>query len=105
MFKNADFSNGCGVTWQCGIGLTPYGYYCCAIAGNIDRVFGFDIGRKEIPHTNDAMMDQLQVCCALCGYFLGWHNVTASEVISPTWEKAYIKYNKVKPSLSLYSAK
>ena len=38
LFKNADFSNGCWQTSECGIGVTHYGYYCCDIAGSIDRV-------------------------------------------------------------------
>ena len=105
--NNADFSNGCCITSSCGIGLTPYGYYCCALAGSIDRVFGFNIGRKELPSINDTMVDQLQVFCELCGYFLSgnyFHKYT-SEIISPSWKEAYKNYNKMKPSLSLYSSK
>lgn len=105
LFKNADFSNGCTITSYCGIGLTPYGYYCCSIAGSIDRVFGFDMGRKELPSTNDAMVDQLKVFCKLCGSFCYGHSMTESEVMSPTWKEAYKKYNKMEPSLSLYSSK
>jgi hypothetical protein len=87
--------------------IAPYGYYCCALAGSIDRVFGFDIGRKELPSINDTMADQLQVFCELCGYFFSgnyFHKYT-SEIISPSWKEAYKNYNKMKPSLSLYSSK
>lgn len=41
-------TNGCWVASYCGTGLTPYGYYPCAVAGGIDRVMGFNIGRKQI---------------------------------------------------------
>lgn len=27
---------------SCGMGVTPYGYYPCAVAGGIDRIFGFN---------------------------------------------------------------
>ncbi len=39
-YRHADFRNACGISHKCGIGLTPYGYYHCAIAGGIDRIFG-----------------------------------------------------------------
>ena len=105
LFKNADFSNGCHIPFVCGIGLTPYGYYPCAVAGGIDRVFGYDIGRKELPSTNDTMVDQLRVFCELCGHFLTARSRTTSEVMSPAWKEAYKRYKMVKPSLSLYSSK
>jgi len=107
LYKNADFSNGCFIIVGCGPGLTPYGYYCCAVAGSIDRVFGFDIGRKELPSADDDMVDQLRVFCELCGHYRrrSWTTRTTSEVMSPTWKEAYIKYKRVRPSLSLYSSK
>ncbi|MGZ4846373.1 MAG: radical SAM protein [Halobacteriota archaeon] len=103
-FKHADFSNGCWVVSECGIGLTPYGYYCCAVAGGIDRIFGFDLGRKELPPTEDAMTDHLRVFCELCGHF-GRRRalLITSEGMSPTWKEAYLKYKDVKPVLSLYT--
>ena len=32
-YRNADFFNGCQVAVSCGVGVTPYGYYPCAVAG------------------------------------------------------------------------
>ena len=101
LYKYADYSNGCYITSVCGIGLTPYGYYPCAIAGGIDRVFGFDIGRKKIPSDGDSMKDQMKIFCKLCGHFRYALPVN-KEVISPTWRKAYEEYKKRKPKLSLY---
>ncbi len=103
LLKMADFSNGCWITSKCGIGLTPYGYYCCAAAGSVDRVFGFDIGRKELPPANDTMVDQLRVFCELCGHYPCSYTWTTKEEMSTTWKEAYKKYNKARPSLSLYS--
>ena len=110
LYKYANYSNGCLITSMCGIGLTPYGYYPCAIAGGIDRIFGFNIGRKKLPSSNDSMIDQLQVFCRLCGHFrypskkLFMYKVkhTNNEILSPTWKKAYKKYKIKKPLLSLY---
>jgi len=106
LYRCEDFSNGCYITSTCGIGLTPYGYYCCAIAGGIDRVFGFDIGRKKLPPADDGMVDQLGVFCELCGHFLSIHQSRrhTREAISPVWKEAYKKYSKQKPVLSLYSS-
>jgi hypothetical protein len=102
LFKNADFSNGCWMTFHSGIGLTPHGYYCCAVGGSIDRVFGFDVGRKKLPSNNDDMIDQLQLFCKLCGHFPQSHATTTCEVTSASWKAAYNKYRQMNPSLSLY---
>ena len=101
-FKYADYSNGCEQTAKWGIGLTPHGYYPCAIAGGIDRVFGFDIGRKKLPKPDDSMIDQLQVLCRLCGMFR-YATHSNRERISSTWKTAYMQYQKTRPNLSLYS--
>ena len=95
-YKEVDYSRGC---WLCniGVGLTAHGYYHCPIAGGIDRIFGFDKGRKEFPKKEDAMKDQFKVFCRLCGYFRPYKQIT-----SPSWEEAYKKYKIKKPSLSLY---
>ena len=100
-FKFADYSNGCEQTAKWGIGLTPYGYYPCALAGGIDRIFGFDLGRKKLPNLKDSMVDQLQVFCKLCGMFR-YANHTWRGKMSHTWEKAYAEYKKKKPRLSSY---
>ena len=48
-YAAADFRNGCPFTSTCGIGLTPRGYYACALAGGIDRVFELGLGRDRLP--------------------------------------------------------
>jgi hypothetical protein len=101
-FKNADFSNGCWITSGPGIGLTPYGYYCCAVAGGIDRIFAFDIGRKELPSSDDTLINQLRVFCKLCGHFITITDKVTIEAVSPTWQKAYEEYKRAKQCLSLY---
>lgn len=97
-----DYSNGCRITtYICGIGLTSHGYYPCMVAGGMDRVFGFDYGRKKMPSSDDSMIDLLGIFCGYCGHFIRC-KTTRDEIMSPTWKKAYEKYKNRKPILSLY---
>lgn len=105
LYKYSDYSNGCWVTAVCGIGLTRHGFYPCAVAGSIDRVFGFDCGRKELPSKEDLMTDQLKTFCKLCGHFkenIGVAKLISKGKMSLTWEKAYRRYSIKKPTLLLY---
>lgn len=67
--SNQDPTLACTHAMTCGIGLGPYGFYHCPIAAGIDRVFGFDVGRHEIPSLEDDMNDQMKIFCELCGFF------------------------------------
>lgn len=84
----SDFSCGCRIIADCGIGLTPSGYYPCAIAGSIDRVFRLDLGRKRMPENADSMVDLLTAFCRYCGHF-GFAWPVRKRKISKTWENAY----------------
>jgi hypothetical protein len=44
----SNYACGCRIIEDCGLGLTPSGYYMCAIAGGIDRIFDL----KVIPQEN-----------------------------------------------------
>jgi len=102
-YRFVNFSNGCWALRKCGLGLTPLGYYPCPQGGGIDRVFGFDIGRKELPDHDDSMEDQLKVLCRLCGHFMLYKRpVYYKQIMSATWEKAYEKYKLKNPILSRY---
>ncbi len=87
-YRFADFSAGCRILRDCGIGLTPSGYYPCAIAGGIDRVFGFGLGRKALPDKEDLMTDHLRTFCPLCGHF-GFSWPTRKVRQSTEWQRAY----------------
>jgi len=90
------------MTSSCGTGLTPYGYYLCPIAGGgIDRVFGLDVGRKELPSAGDQMDDQRVLLCRLCGHFKerAAHN---TDYCSPTWKNAYRAFARSRPNLTRY---
>jgi hypothetical protein len=100
-YKLLDFSNGCYILKYCGTGLTPYGYYCCAVGGGIDRIFGFDIGRKTLPEKYDLMKEQLNKFCRLCGLFKIYKK-DRRIILSSIWKRAYKEYEIKKPKLSLY---
>jgi len=100
-YKNVDYSNGCATAQNCGLVLNKYGYYMCALGGGIDRVLGFDIGRKKIPSMDDSMLDQRRILCKYCGYF-GLSRITTKEEISLSWKHAYENYNKKRPYLLPY---
>ncbi len=92
-YRFADFAAGCRILKDCGIGLTPSGYYACAIAGGIDRVFGFQIARQQLPSPSDDMRDQLVIACRYCGHF-GFLWPTRQQKTSPSWDTAYRKYHQ-----------
>jgi|GEM_PF-717758 len=93
-YENLDFTNGCSNIEDCGIGLTPSGYYPCTLAGGIDRILGLDLGRKNIPESDDDMLDLLKEFCKMCGRFKSrvfkpsWINDNPQNC-SPKWESAY----------------
>jgi len=101
-YKFADYRCGCGTPRKNGIGLTPYGYYSCAPAGGIDRVMGFDVGRKTLPAADDQMYDLRDKLCRYCGHFIGRSTSTDDQVVSVTWKNAYEKYAQEKKQLSRY---
>jgi len=97
LFRFSDFSAGCRVLKDCGLGVTPLGYYPCAVAGGIDRIFGFGLGRKTLPSADDTLRDQLAVFCPLCGHF-GFSWPTKKVKLSPVWANAYHRIRFSKPS-------
>jgi hypothetical protein len=91
-YHDADFRNGCDIARTCGTGLGPNGYYPCAPASAMDRIFGWNVGRQSLPDKDDSMEDLLDRCCRKCGHFKreAKHQLLAAEqVMSPSWERAY----------------
>lgn len=87
-YRFADYARGCRIVEDCGLGVTPSGYYMCAVAGGIDRVFRYGLGRTSLPDKTDAMQDQMRAFCSLCGHF-GFQWPTRTAKLSPTWRRAY----------------
>lgn len=91
----SDFSNGCFVTEFSGTGLTPTGYYHCAVAGGIDRIFGLDIGRATVPELTDDMRQEMADLCKFCGHFTAeLQAVPTAERMSPSWKAAYAAWRQ-----------
>lgn len=91
----SDFRNGCWITEGLGMGLTPKGYYHCAIAGSIDRIYNFNLGRQSIPDPGDPLHDQFTALCALCGHFcIHAPTATPKDGVSKSWRNAYAVWNK-----------
>jgi hypothetical protein len=91
-YQDADFSNGCHITEVCGIGLSLNGYYPCAVAAGIDRVFELNLGQSKLPGDEDDMTEMLERFCRLCGHFR--HSQGEPEFpegISPSWSDAYLR--------------
>jgi hypothetical protein len=84
----SDYACGCRIIEECGIGLTLSGYYMCAIAGGIDRIFGYRLGRAFLPDPHDDFGDQMAAFCPLCGHF-GFQWPTRKSRQSKTWRQAY----------------
>lgn len=100
-----DFSKGCQVIESCnGLALSMYGYYPtsqCVLG--IDRVFGFNIGIKKLSSVNEkSLRDQMKILCQYCGIFKEPYEIIRKPRVSPSWEKAYGRFKKEKPELSLY---
>jgi hypothetical protein len=87
----SDYSGGCRIIEECGLGLTPSGYYMCAIAGGIDRIFQYHLGRESLPSQSDIMADQMSAFCRFCGHF-GFQWPVRKEKMSPSWQKAYLNF-------------
>lgn len=108
-FANADYRNACWVAEGCGMGLTPYGYYPCAVAGGIDRVLGLGLGRSRLPAPGDPMLAELAALCQWCGRFKSGHFVPRKlrlplygEPKSASWVDAYARWRGARPGLRKY---
>ncbi len=84
----SEYTCGCRIIEECGLGMTPSGYYMCAVAGGIDRIFGYGVGRSTLPHVSDGLGDQMAAFCPLCGHF-GFQWPTRKSRCSKTWRRAY----------------
>lgn len=101
LYKQTDFSHGCSIIEKCGVGLTPYGYYPCAVAGGIDRVFGVNSGSRDLDTAYGEMRGQLDQFCRYCGHFRVSKS-SKNQNKSGTWTVAYHDYKKSKPKLDRY---
>jgi hypothetical protein len=115
-YAGADFSQGCFQPTQYGLGLNRYGYYPHPACGGIDRVFGFDIGRKTLPTVDDDLGELFPRLCRYCGFFRVFNRAVQPDFYSgpsaaerarrgeqtASWKAAYERYRRARPSLNVY---
>jgi MoaA/NifB/PqqE/SkfB family radical SAM enzyme len=103
-FEAEDFSKGCFVTSDCGMGLSRHGYYPCVVAAGIDRVVGHGLGIRSLAEVKESdMRAELATFCRTCGYFKSRRNRAATvdhEVMSPYWREAYERFRSSPPDLA-----
>lgn len=100
-FASADYVNGCSIMEECGMGLTPTGYYQCAVAGGIDRLLRGDMGYPSLPADADDMPELSRNLCRLCGHFKDGHMIPADlrpplmeAPKSETWVRIYTDWKR-----------
>lgn len=100
----SDFTKRCWRIKIChGIGLSRHGYYLCSPGATVDRIFGCDVGIKNLKTAlKSDMKKQSSALCRYCGHFKEPNDQVKKDVVSRSWKKAFDEYNKKKPELSLY---
>jgi hypothetical protein len=95
-YKDIDFAKGCFRIRECGISLSCDGYYyLCAPGLHVDRVFKIKIGVRTLKEiTDDKIKDQANALCRYCGLFKFPRHYVEEQVISPSWQQAYLDYIK-----------
>lgn len=100
-WENEDFQKGCWITQDSGIGLTPFGYFHCAIAGGIERIMKLGKGFYKIPQHPWEFLTLMRTYCQYCGHFLNDHFHSREEqlkvkntpdMMSKTWKNSYEKW-------------
>ena len=103
-YQDHDFFCGCWLPLYYGFGLTKDGYYPHPICGNIDRVFGFNIGLKEMPPMGYSWEQHYKKLCPYCGHYSKYPPPSALRPrkivdkdrgrMSASWQKAYAEYKR-----------
>lgn len=93
---------GCWVPKVCGIGFNYAGFYCCAVAGAIDRVCGDKLAITSLREvTLERMMAHYTPFCAMCGNYQPIR-AESDHKMSPSWKAAFAEYDKRRPVLTPY---
>ena len=83
---------GCSVSGHCGLSMNFQGYYPCAIAGAIDRIFGLHQAIVNFADVSEAaIIEKYQTFCRLCGYYRPIRE-NSQTLLSPLWRKALERY-------------
>ena len=83
---------GCKISSSCGVGLNYRGYYPCAVAGAIDRVFNLGLAIPKLEDvTVEALQSKFNAFCKLCGHYSPTP-CQGRTILSQTWIDAIEKY-------------
>ena len=76
---------GCSVSGHCGISMNFAGFYPCALAGAIDRIFGLNQAIIALAAVSEAAMsEKYQIFCRFCGYYRPIRE-SSQTLLSPVW--------------------
>lgn len=83
---------GCSVSGHCGISYNYAGFYPCAVAGAIDRIFGLNQAILSLVDVSEeTMVERYQTFCRYCGYYRPIRE-NSRTLISPTWRRGLKSY-------------
>ena len=82
---------GCSVSGHCGLSLNYKGFFPCAVAGAIDRIFRLNQAIQDLDDVSEAaIVEKYQVFCRYCGYYRPIRE-NSQTLLSPTWQEALRK--------------
>ena len=83
---------GCSVSGHCGISMNYNGFYPCAAAGAIDRIFGLNQAIKNLDDVSEAtMVEKYHTFCKYCGYYRPIRE-NGQTLLSARWKTALEYY-------------
>ena len=95
----------CSIPWRCGIALTRNGYYLCGAGSAVARVFGLDLGIRNLHEvTPEALKAQRVQLCQFCGHSRSIAKREKGQQTSPAWRDALERYSAAKPVFPLYGS-
>jgi hypothetical protein len=84
---------GCSVSGHCGISMNYAGFFPCAVAGAIDRIFGLNQAIASLADVSEAaMVEKYQNFCRRCGYYRPIRE-NSQTLLSPAWQRAMDEYH------------
>jgi len=95
IFKNVDYSKGCGIHDNCGYGYKEGLYYVCPIAPHIPESIVTPVTANSLEGIKNKKQEAFISTCKYCGMFkkMGHHNIdkskftrTDKQVISDSWK-------------------
>ena len=85
---------GCQIPSVCGIGFNYAGFYVCAIAGAIDRIYGLDLAIKDLRKLNsEQLMATYNAVCSKCGHYRPLRE-NKTTLVSISWRRALQQYKE-----------